>query len=167
MNDALTRYESSPAGIAQTLADARPYGGTGRRTPSTDGYTSRHWAAVNRPGTPEARQAQQVLATALHRTATAALNLATNHVQAELVDYLAGRVELAEMLDTVPGLEDMDDVAKARWESHTHTMVTENARAVLVALGINTGDMALVDFPTVTRYWLACRNAYGWKGGHA
>lgn len=135
----------------------QPYGGTGRTTPTPSLRYTQHACPTDLE--------HHRLDMALRRTAEAALNLPTNGLPADLLDYLAARVE-AWSPETVAALKMhlTDEQAQAQIDAAAHTTRTENSRAILVALGIDTQNIAPIDYPTISRYWIACRNAYGWRG---
>lgn len=83
-------------------------------------------------------------------------------VPTDLLDYLAARVESHDA-QALAGMFPDNAEAQEKIEAHAKAVHAEAARTFLVAFGIPTANMAPIDFPTVTRYWIACRNAMGWR----
>jgi hypothetical protein len=128
------------------------YGGTGRITPSTRGRVSQTGLAAT----------QTAFSEALYRVAEAALNLPTNGLPADLLDYLAARVEASSGEARRHAATLLDDT-DGRFATFLDGAARESGRTFVVALGLPVDLIAPVDYPTLTRYWIACRNAYGWR----
>lgn len=82
-----------------------------------------------------------------------------------LMDYLAERVERHSLASRVAMMDLMRDaISQDALQSLAVTMKateTEAARAFLVAADIRPGAIAPVDYPTVTRAYIAARSAAG------